>query len=155
QNAERILDDAYHRLLENSVTVALNDLFRDLNALRCALPQPEWMRFATTQCIQHPLLDLLLQDPITRHSYTKPRGYDGDADLLDLIYGTVEIPSETTDLGMNIYYYMRDAPASRSVRWRRDHLAKVIDTMADQVSPRILSIACGHLREGQISQALP
>ena len=43
---------------------------------------------------QHPVASYFLQDPFTRWSFTKPRGYSGDAQLLDFIYGHPSVADE-------------------------------------------------------------
>jgi SAM-dependent methyltransferase len=93
--------------------------------------------------------------PYTRRGYEKPRGYPGDAVLLDYIYGTAPAPDDTTSRGMDILGWMRRySPAFASVRWRRDYFASRIDELAaNRRRPRIASVACGHLREGHRSVA--
>ena len=50
----------------------------------------------------HALHSLLLQDPFTAHSASRPRGYPGDAGLIDLIYDMTP-PGGVSDLGREIF----------------------------------------------------
>ena len=50
----------------------------------------------------HPVSHRFLEDPFTRWSFEKPRGYSGDAQLLDFIYGhdsVAELVKKATPLG--------------------------------------------------------
>ncbi|RXT17811.1 methyltransferase [Rhizobium leguminosarum] len=107
----------------------------------------------------HPVAHYLHQDPLTRWSFEKPRGYSGDARLLDFIYGRPEIEDDVasaSDLGRSIYAYTRNASSSVAVRERRDILARRVDEIASARpgSTEVLAIAAGHLREGPLSHAL-
>src|SRR5699024_2912160 len=60
-----------------------------------------------------------------------------------------------TPLGREIYAYTSEAPSSVAGRERRDILAATVDEAANRVEgAEILSIACGHLREAELSTAL-
>ncbi|MEF3130793.1 class I SAM-dependent methyltransferase [Rhizobium sp. 268] len=107
----------------------------------------------------HPVAHYLHQDPLTRWSFEKPRGYSGDARLLDFIYGRPEIEDDvasSSTLGRSIYAYTRNASSSVAVRERRDILARRVDEIASARpgSIEVLAIASGHLREGPLSHAL-
>ena len=106
----------------------------------------------------HPIKEILHQDPFTRRSYCKPRGYAGDAVLLDYIYGYHHPEHELRDatpVGRWIYNYNSNTTASRAVRRRLHLLTELIDREATQVNnARIMSIACGHLREASLSHAV-
>ncbi|MBX5173961.1 class I SAM-dependent methyltransferase [Rhizobium sp. NZLR1b] len=107
----------------------------------------------------HPVAHYLNQDPLTRWSFEKPRGYSGDARLLDFIYGRPEIEdavASSSTLGRSIYAYTRNASSSVAVRERRDILARRVDEIASARpgSAEVLAIASGHLREGPLSRAL-
>ncbi|MBY5336664.1 class I SAM-dependent methyltransferase [Rhizobium leguminosarum] len=107
----------------------------------------------------HPVAHYLHQDPLTRWSFEKPRGYSGDARLLDFIYGRPEIEdavASASELGRSIYGYTRHASSSVAVRERRDILARRVDEIASTRpgATEILAIAAGHLREGPLSHAL-
>ncbi|WFU11741.1 class I SAM-dependent methyltransferase (plasmid) [Rhizobium sp. CB3090] len=107
----------------------------------------------------HPVAHFLFQDPFTRWSFDKPRGYSGDAHLLDFIYGHANVDGEitaSTDLGKSIYEYTRNASSSVAVRERRDILARRVDEYAKDRpgSVEVLAVASGHLREAALSSAL-
>lgn len=108
---------------------------------------------------QHPVASYFLQDPFTRWSFTKPRGYSGDAQLLDFIYGHPSVANEianATSLGKALYDYTKDASSSVAVRERRDLLTQHVDEIATSRGPgaEVLTIAAGHLREANRSSAL-
>lgn len=107
----------------------------------------------------HPVSEYFLQDPFTRWSFTKPRGYSGDAQLLDFIYGHPSIEDNVTkasSLGKALYGYTKDASSSVAVRERRDLLTQHVDEIAgkQKTGVEILTIAAGHLREANGSVAL-
>jgi hypothetical protein len=123
-----------------------------LCGLRARLTPAEW-NAVVEEARRHPLHGLLLESPFTRRAYAKPRGYAGDAVLMDLIYGVV--PAEDlSPIGGMIYAYEFDSGCFHSVRARRAILAREIDDVAAR-SPdaRILSVASGHLREVEWSRA--
>ena len=107
---------------------------------------------------QHRVAEYLMQDPFTRWSFEKPRGYSGDASLLDIYYkhpSTGETVASSTELGREIYAYTSEAATSVAGRERRDILAKTVDETARRVAnAEVLAIACGHLREAELSEAL-
>jgi SAM-dependent methyltransferase len=104
--------------------------------------------------IEHPLAGLIHQDPLTWHAFSRPRGYPGDAELLDHIYAITR-PEGLSATAREINEYCVATGACRSVRARRQILADRIDQVADEVdNPRVVSIACGHLREAAISRAI-
>jgi SAM-dependent methyltransferase len=106
----------------------------------------------------HPVSSFLLQDPLTRWSFEKPRGYSGDAYLLDFIYEHQSVAAqvkEASPLGTEVYNFTRAAPSAVAVRERRDILASHVDATAEKTNDaEILAIAAGHLREAERSQAL-
>jgi hypothetical protein len=107
----------------------------------------------------HPVSGFLLQDPFTRWSFEKPRGYSGDARLLDFIYGHVDVDrdiEDSTPLGRALFQYTRNVSSSVAVRERRDLLTTQVDKIARErgAGSEILTIAAGHLREANNSVAL-
>lgn len=94
-----------------------------------------------------------MQDPYTARAFLKPRGYAGDAVMLDYVYGSGDrssVYSGTTDIGSAVHAYTAVAsPPAKAVRWRRNWIASEIETMALTTKRplKLLSFACGHLRE--------
>lgn len=107
----------------------------------------------------HPVSRFFLEDPFTKWSFEKPRGYSGDAQLLDFIYGHTSVGeaiAQASPLGRALYSYTRDASSSVAVRERRDLLTRHVDEIASERGrdTEILTIAAGHLREANRSVAL-
>lgn len=107
----------------------------------------------------HPVLEFIHQDPFCRWSFEKPRGYSGDAELLDFIYGHPSIAgaiAAATPLGRDLYECTRASQSSAAVRERSELLTHHVDEIASRVGgdAEILTIAAGHLREADRSTAL-
>jgi SAM-dependent methyltransferase len=138
------------------VGVALDGLFGGLCEQKRHCTEEEWQD-AIRQCRNHPLREVIHQDPFTYRAFAKPRGYAGDAELLDLIYTPEERwpEPEASPLGLDIYRYTVAAPAAEGVRARRGFVADLIDeTAAASTSKHILAIAAGHLREANLTSAI-
>jgi 2-polyprenyl-3-methyl-5-hydroxy-6-metoxy-1,4-benzoquinol methylase len=156
----RLLDWVAERIERLEVTWdTLDTLFDGLYQLRRTASPEDWGTFIHDTCTRHPLRHVLHQEPITRRSSEKPRGYSGDAVLLDLIYRercAETIVDHSSTLGKMIYTYNIDRPSASSLRLRRDLIATMIDEVAAKTPfPDILSIACGHLRELHLTRAFP
>jgi len=152
-----LLDGVATRLQAGLVMEALNELFTTLQAKRLAMGEGRWLE-TVAACLRHPLRELLHQDPLTYRAYMKPRGYAGDAEMLDYIYGREEqwaIPPGTTALGKEVFEYTTGSSASEAVRARRGFLADFIDRAAQEVRrPHLLAVAAGHLREASLTAAV-
>ena len=124
-----------------------------LNAIRTEQDTFGWQA-AIAECRRHPICQLIHEDPLTRRSFTRPRGYAGDAELLDIIYrrdwrGLASPPSA---VGQAVFDHTINCRAPAAVRVRRELLAGMIDAACERTrSPHILSVACGHLRELALS----
>ena len=156
----RLFDDVHHRLRESleseAVHQALDELFLALRERRRHSTPAEWEAFVAL-ARRHPIMQVLHQDPFTYRAYSKPRGYAGDAEMMDYIYGREERspPPLCEPIGRQIFDYTTLSPASEGVRARRAFVASRIDRLAEERSrPHILSIAAGHLREAALSAAV-
>lgn len=154
--------DGTHSLLltsdgnQQQVDEALDDLFGGLAFLKNQSSPETWKSIVQT-CRSHPLLATIHEDPFTYRAFSKPRGYAGDAEMLDMIYGPEERWPEpkATPLGLNIYRYTSKAPAAEGVRARRAFVADLIDYASSQKpNLHVLAIAAGHLREAMLSTAI-
>src|ERR1700722_7733139 len=149
------LDSANEELLEGRIEGALDELFEDLRERREETSQ-DWPAYPRA-CRNHPVCRLLHQDPFTYRAFAKPRGYAGDAVMMDYIYGLGEAGAaarNATPLGRAIFQYMDTRPSAKAVRFRRRLLAGLIDQGAERKEARVLAVAAGHLREVEISSAV-
>lgn len=97
-------------------------------------------------CQAHPLHKMIQEDPYSRRAYEKPRGYSGDAVMLDYIYRPARL--EASAIGTLIHEATIGLPNAMSILWRRDYLASLIcDVVGTRSEGRCLSVASGHLRE--------
>jgi SAM-dependent methyltransferase len=152
---QELLDDIHEAFLSTNGPVdhVIDRLVDSLESQRVSMPPEVWAQRAR-EIVSHRVTHLLHQDPFTRRCFYKPRGYAGDARMLDYIYGEADDDDSTT-LGRRIMSANVGAPAPRAVRYRKDMLAAAIDRAAERVDqPRVLAVACGHLREARRSQAL-
>ncbi|MBS1788178.1 MAG: class I SAM-dependent methyltransferase [Acidobacteria bacterium] len=150
----QLFNGVYDQISNHRVAAGMQNLFSGLSQLKREADTDEWHAFANRDWKSHPVKALVHQDPLTRRAFEKPRGYAGDAELIDFIYGLRDLP-QTSSIGAAIYGHMFEATAAKAVRARRDILAERLDAIADQVEqPRVLAIACGHLREAQKSRAV-
>jgi extracellular factor (EF) 3-hydroxypalmitic acid methyl ester biosynthesis protein len=149
------LDLANEQLGAGRIAGALDDLFDDLLGRREEEPQ-DWAAYARA-CLSHPVCSLLHQDPFTYRAFSKPRGYDGDALMMDYIYGlgeAGEAARNATPMGRMVFQYMGTRPSAKAVRYRRRLIAQLIDQVARRGAASVLAIAAGHLREVELSDAV-
>jgi len=141
-----------------NLTEAVRWLISQLHDVRQKFGPAVWRRLIPY--IQgHPSAELLQQCPFTRWSVEKPRGYSGDAGLIDFIYkhpAVADKVARSTPLGLSIFEYTINAPGPVAVRERRDMLTRYVDQTAARAGSdtEILAIAAGHLREAEASEAL-
>lgn len=133
------------------------DLMSELWTLRQGADQELWERIIRL-CADHPLREIIHQDPFSARSFNKPRGYAGDAVMIDFIYSKNCRLSEqepVTALGDAIFRFNANTPACAAVRTRCELVASMIDQMCSiNDHPRILSVACGHLREATLCRSV-
>lgn len=152
--------DRVHDRLRGSVDAvgeAMTDLLSVLWSVKSTSAADIWDRVGR-QCLEHPVRNLIHEDPFAARCFQKPRGYAGDAVLIDFLYSRSCRLSEAdpvSALGEQIFAYTRDISAGHAVRRRRDLMATILDETCRTVDrPHVLSVACGHLREAALSQAV-
>lgn len=149
------LDEAWNAIQDGRIAAGLDDLFDDLSARREDEPSA-WPAYAKA-CLNHPLRGVLHQDPFTWRAFDKPRGYAGDAVMMDYIYGlgeAREAAQNATPLGRTIFRHMATRPSARAVCYRRALLADLIDRTAARGGRSVFALAAGHLREAEVSSAV-
>ncbi|MCB9741352.1 MAG: class I SAM-dependent methyltransferase [Alphaproteobacteria bacterium] len=147
----RILDDMQRQV--EDPTASIPSPHQDLTLLL----RKAWLelgleafRQGVPRAQQHPVLARLHEDPFLRHSFERPRGYPGDAELLDFIYGVGRAGdkvAKSSTWGQRMAQVSHGAPACRAVRARIRLLAERIAARLERGPARVLSLACGHLQE--------
>lgn len=140
-----------------AVHEAMRTLCEGLNTLRISMSSDQYRSFIE-RARQHPLRDLLFQDPFTRRVFEKPRGLAGDAVMLDYLYYGITSEEKVTPLGREILQFLRSSPAGISVCNRAKYMGNLFDDICSKKSQndlpiRVLSIASGHAREIQLSRS--
>jgi hypothetical protein len=148
---------ANERMNEGRVEEGLASLIAGLAGIRPLLSAEDWQGVGEYLRGEHPICAKLFQDPMTRRALEKPRGYAGDAVMMDYLYGIhygKEAEAQASTLGRAILRHIRSLPTSRGVVWRRHHIAGLIDGFAaSRPELSVLAIASGHLREVECSDA--
>lgn len=140
---QRFFDQTLDLIERGQVPLALPMLLGKLYSARTV--SERWPE--TRSLLQrHPLHSVLREDPYLAHCFAKPRGYPGDAALIDIIYDR-QLPQDVAPRGAEMFNITTAFPTSEAVRLRREHAEQVV-TEAWRAGKRILSLACGHFREG-------
>jgi len=141
------LADCHEGLVYGEPAQSFTTLCEGLTEYRLGMSDEQWRADILPACRSHPLDQLLLEDPYTQRARERPRGYAGDAVMMDYIYFRTP-PDTCSELGRQVFASLTGSPNGASVRWRRAHLADLIDSQAwrcDALS--VLAVACGHCRE--------
>lgn len=150
------LNQAHALMSGGDISQGMRTLFSALRHTRATLLPEDWKGFCQNVCLRHPIRDFVHQELFTRRSFDKPRRYAGDAVMLDYLYQGLRPRRDCpTPMGLGIYQYLAEQTTARSVLGRRDLLAQWIDSTAERCpEARVLSVACGHLREAHFSRAV-
>ena len=150
------LDIAMEKIQDGQVEEGMYELVSELTTLYITTSSSAWDHLLNNVLLQHPIHNLLLQDPLTYRSFTKPRGYAGDAELIDMIYFPQATDlSDVSSIGKEIYRYNTRSALSRTLRKRMKLTADYLDDFARQrQNIDVLSVASGHSRELKYSEAM-
>lgn len=147
ENVQALLDRALLLLQGNDPLGAFRLLGTPLSALWSEARGSGRAEAMQAWCRSHALHALVQQDPYTHRAATKPRGYAGDAVMMDFIY-TGTPPEGTSALGCSVFSATTRVSMGLSVLYRRQLLKSLIDdTVVTREAGRILSVASGHARE--------
>jgi extracellular factor (EF) 3-hydroxypalmitic acid methyl ester biosynthesis protein len=141
---ERFFDSTLALLERGAVDPALHMLVGCLHAAKA--DERRWQEARGTY-MRHPLRARMLEDPYIARAVHKPRGYAGDAELIEMIYSR-RPPEGTSPLGLKLFDTSIGFTAAEAVRLRRDYAQMVVE-QAHGDGKRVLSLACGHFGEGR------
>jgi extracellular factor (EF) 3-hydroxypalmitic acid methyl ester biosynthesis protein len=140
------LDRYLRRLNDAPCVTAVDEMIRDLGVFYDSAARSRSLDQFRDVCQSHPLHKVVLEDPFTERAFSKPRGYAGDAVMLDYIYRPRKMG--LSEIGSAINFMTTGVSAAKSIIWRRDHLGtEIAKTVGRTRNARIMSVASGHLRE--------
>jgi extracellular factor (EF) 3-hydroxypalmitic acid methyl ester biosynthesis protein len=129
-------------------------ILHDFNRLRATVDEHTWQTTLIPALRNEPFYAWSQEAPILRWSTIRPRGYAGDAHLIDFLYQSDDIAQEVLDAslgGQAVHNCFINSHSARSVRDRRNYLSsQIVRAVVRKQNARILVLACGHFREGDI-----
>lgn len=144
---EKALSDAAELLHADQVIPAFQVLGPRLSSIWESAVQNQQLNDAEKISRAHAIFSLVQQDPYSHRAFHKPRGYAGDAVMLDYVYAGSPA-SETSDMGRVVFKGTTRGPMGLSVVFRRHLLsAHINQVVSTKPGFRILSVASGHCRE--------
>lgn len=151
------MDMALADIDRGNICCGMARLGKRLSEARREFSRPDWLQFIDQRVRPHPLRAVVHRDPFTQRAFTKPRGYAGDAVMMDFIYGRPpQILNGLPSLTRRLFQYCTTTAAPTAVRYRRQLLADTIDGEAERAGRAIdvVAVAAGHLREADLSSAI-
>jgi extracellular factor (EF) 3-hydroxypalmitic acid methyl ester biosynthesis protein len=132
---------------------SLPSFMATLETNRQSMQEAEWREFTKRSVPLRKWRYFLAMDPYTRWGLVKPRGYPGDATLMDFAYRHPSVHEDITSsglLGEAIFELTSGAKQSQSARQRIALIAAEIERKTDSESQIVVaSFAAGHARELQ------
>jgi len=150
QDLKTTFDHYFQKLTQsNGQLPLLKSLPSLLTHVRSEMTLPEWRAFIKNAIWTHPIIDLFHQEPCTKRSFDKPRGYAGDAVTLDYLYGITRLKDGASETEKNLFQFMFESEAAKALRSRYKIIGnRLQDIVAHHpTKPRVLSVACGHAPE--------
>lgn len=121
-----------------------------IERLRAALSPRDWRALIRSNPDVRSWRYFLALDPYTRWGLSKPRGYAGDARLMDFAYRHADVMADVGHagpVGAAIYEYTSSAPQSVSARERIAFIRQTVASVTKQAPQRVISFASGFARE--------
>ena len=119
-----------------------------LFSLQRSASREQWKALMEEVVLHHPTMELCHKDPFTRRAFKKPRGYAGDAVMIDYVNGFRNDVESSDTVGVIVSNLSFNAPSVKVVRNRLYYIVNRIDvTTTRRDNVEIMSVACGHCRE--------
>ena len=147
------LDPAADMLTEPETVPAIwGPLLAGLRRMQQTIAEPQWWAGPRA----HRIAQLLSEDPGTAWSAAAPRGYPGDAHLIDFVYEHKAVAREVDTAsvrGRAVNAMMVSFSCCVAAQERRRLLARWLDAAAERSKQaEVLVLASGHLRELELAQ---
>jgi len=157
-DVSRALDAICAKASDEDYTDLTAELIELLRVLKVSTGERAWREAVLPAARTHTITSLVHECPFTSHSFSRPRGYPGDAGLLDFVYRHADAQpaaKAASEAGRTVMDLTVNVSACEAVRHRKELLARKIDEAAERrPGAHVLAIACGHLREAESSEAL-
>jgi SAM-dependent methyltransferase len=150
------MDAALAEIDRGNICAGMARLVGRLTQARRAMTRPDWLVFVEERVRTHRVREVTHQDPFTYRAFSRPRGYAGDAVMMDYIYGHRPAGLDSGSMvAQRLFAYCTSTAAPAAVRFRRQLLADAIDGDAARARRAIdvVAVAAGHLREVELSTA--
>jgi len=147
--AKKIMDDTHHLFTKDKIKEGCQRLICGMNNLYRNNEPTNYTPELKQYCLSHPIMNYLNQEATVSHSLSKPRGYSGDADMIDYYYRLKGNYKNSTFFGREIHNILMDSTSCASVRWRAKHLSEIFQSIyhEKEAGINVLSVASGHIRE--------
>ena len=143
----RAMTAAAHHLKNGEIVPAFNIIGNGMTDIWAKAYAQGQVDQAIATVREHELFAIAHQDPYSERAFKKPRGYAGDAVMMDYVYAGVAAEG-TTDLGKAVFTGTTRGSMGLSVLFRRQLLTAYINEVASSCTDfNILSVASGHCRE--------
>jgi hypothetical protein len=111
------MDQALIDIERGNISCGMARLAGRLTTVRRGLARQEWLQFIENRVRPHRVREVVHLDPLTKRAFSRPRGYAGDAVMMDYIYGRP--PAElqhSPDVVRRLYSYCTTTGAPTAVR---------------------------------------
>lgn len=141
-------------MLDEPILESIPKFMHTIEELKRGMEEEEWKDFCEKNSLIRQWRYFLSNDPLTRWGLLKPKGFAGDATLMDFCYqhkSISEFVDSSSDLGKDIYSTIVGSQQPKSAQMRVALIAKEIDAIADDKKEiSLASFASGHAREFEL-----
>lgn len=124
---------------------SLDELFAELDQLKRTVSLPTWRNTVAAFAYNHPLTDILLEDPYTCRAAQAQEGMFADAALEDLVCSQ-SCPPGTSSLGQRVFRCTTRRIGEPIYGERRRQIARLIQWVTrDRLSVEAAVLGCGRL----------
>jgi extracellular factor (EF) 3-hydroxypalmitic acid methyl ester biosynthesis protein len=146
---DQILDRTMDEYLQQNFEVGTDQLVKCLGKISNQYSPEVFKNWIRDYCLAHPVADFLLKTPVNERCYQKPKGYAGDALLIDYFYRKINHNFDGSIQTERLNDSLVSSTSGESVRERAKYFGNLITQISESKKRKIsaISIASGHLRE--------
>jgi hypothetical protein len=141
-------------MLDEPILESIPKFMHTIEELKRGMQEEEWKNFCEKNSLIRRWRYFLSNDPLTRWGLLKPKGFAGDATLMDFCYqhkSISEFVDASSELGKNINSAIVGSQQPKSAQMRVELIAKEINEIAENKNEiSLASFASGHAREFEL-----